>query len=59
MQSNQWIVCGVYAYIIVSESQSIMILSDAPHLFEFINTSLRRCHDNPIKTYYCLMQVML
>jgi len=21
MQSNQWIVCGVYAYIIVSESQ--------------------------------------
>jgi len=27
MQSNQWIVCGVYAYIIVSESQVVWELS--------------------------------
>jgi len=27
MQSNQWIVCGVYAYIIVSESQQGKMLN--------------------------------
>jgi hypothetical protein len=32
MQSNQWIVCGVYAYIIVSESQPFIATGERVRL---------------------------